>query len=114
MFHIGPPIGGEPSPGSSSSTEDQTVVSVGPYTFHSDAHRGRSSSASARGNASPPARILSVALPFHPASTSSCHVVAVACMNVAPELASQSARSTPSIVASRGMTTSRAPTISVR
>mgnify|MGYP001792995586 CR=1 FL=1 len=45
---------------------DHTVVSVGPYMFHSAATRGRSCAARSGGNASPPHRAVSAGLPRHP------------------------------------------------
>ena len=63
-WQSGPPIGGEPSPGSSSRIEDQTVVSVGPYMLP---QRPRSASAAPRpARAAAPRRrqtIFSAALP---------------------------------------------------
>ena len=65
-------------------TVDQTVVSVGPYMFHSPAQRGRRFSARSRRRASPPQSTFTFGDPPQPAWTSARHVTGVACITVQP------------------------------
>src|SRR5882672_441606 len=62
---------------------DHTVVSVGPYRFHSSQPRAISWSARSLGRASPPTNALNGVLPFQPASKSRRQVTGVACITVA-------------------------------
>jgi hypothetical protein len=78
VLEIGGPIATAPSPDSTRSTEDQTVVSVGPYMFQSSPPHFSKLSASFRGIASPPHNILSDGYPSQPASSNSRHVTGVA------------------------------------
>src|SRR5437660_8387863 len=91
--------------------EDQTVVSVGPYIFQTEPQLAASLRASSGETASPPTIAFSLRSPVHPASSKSCHVVGVACINVAPELLRRLLSSLPSKVASRLAITRRAPAI---
>ena len=61
---------------------DQTVVSVGPYMFQTEAALAINCSASSRGMASPPQRILRFPFPIQPDSSSNFQVEGVACMTV--------------------------------
>src|SRR5215472_5409170 len=91
------------------ATVDQTVVSVGPYKFHNDEHRGISSLAKSGGIASPPHRIFRLSQPCHPLSTIIRQVVGVACITVAL-LDSKSPRNAmPSRTTSRLAMTTCAP-----
>src|SRR5229473_4821891 len=90
-------------------TVDHIVVSVGPYIFHNDEHRGISSLAKSGGIASPPQRIFSCSQPCHPLSRIIRQVIGVACITVAL-LASKSWRNAlPSRATSRPAMTTRAP-----
>src|SRR5207245_8028402 len=60
---MGRPIEMGLSPDSTLCTVDQMVVSVGPYIFHTDPERARSSSARSRGSASPPHKIFGLVFP---------------------------------------------------
>ena len=74
-----------PSPGSTRHADDHTVVSVGPYTFHTDVARRSRSSARFRDSASPPHSTFRRGFPFQPDSSSRRHVAGVACITVAPD-----------------------------
>ena len=65
-------------------TEDQMVVSVGPYIFHNSAQRGSSAAARSPGNASPPQSTFKPRSPGQPASINMRQVTGVACITVAP------------------------------
>src|ERR1039458_2321729 len=93
---------------------DHTVVSVGPYIFHTAEALAANSFASSRGRASPPHSTLRSALPSQPALTSKRHVVGVACMQVAPEVARLSRNRRPSVAVFRLTRITRAPTMSGR
>src|SRR6476661_2227860 len=69
---------------STGAADDQIVVSVGPYTFHSLPTRLPIRPASSTGSASPPHRAFKPGAPFHPASSSIRQVAGVACAIVAP------------------------------
>ena len=92
---------------------DQTVVSVGPYRFHS-APRGpvRASSCSARsgGRPSPPISTLKPSWPCQPASISKRQVDGVACITVAWFDSSSARSERPSVASSRRASTTVAPT----
>ncbi len=117
MFAIGRPIGTTPCPASVASTslaDDQIVVSVGPYTFHSRPTRVLSLPANSPGSASPPHSAFSPGRPDQPDSSSNRHVDGVACITVAP-LPSSAADSDCALrLASRSSTTTTAPLISGR
>src|SRR5262245_22214553 len=90
VFQIGPPIDSFTRQSRSSSpltshTEDQMVVSVGPYTFHTSPTRSTMLPDSSLGSASPPHNPLRSGPPSHPASSSIRHVAGVACITVAPD-----------------------------
>src|SRR3989442_12447928 len=92
-------------------SDDQIVVSVGPYMFQSSRHLASKSFARLRDRASPPQSTLKRSLPIHPASINMRQVAGVACITVAPEVAIKSFKIRPSIVASRGAITTHAPQI---
>ena len=77
---------GSPSrTGSSGSTfwmEDQIVVSVGPYIFHSSPTSGSNCPASPASHASPPQSAFSRGIGLSPARRSIFHVAGVACNTV--------------------------------
>src|SRR5712691_8126191 len=98
---MGRPMKTGPSAEPTWYTVDQIVVSVGPYMFQTDRLLLTNSLANSRGRASPPHRILRSLLPSHPASTSERQVMGVACMNVAPDVASFSRNRGPSPAVSR-------------
>src|SRR3569832_375881 len=66
------------------ATVDHTVVSVGPYIFHSARTRGSNASTSSRERASPPQSAMREGLPSHPSESNMRQVAGVACMSVAP------------------------------
>ena len=92
-------------------TVDQTVVSVGPNTFHTAPHEATRRRARSMAIASPPHSTVMPASPVHPASNSIHHVVGVAWTIVAPELRMRAARRAPSMASSREAITTSAPTI---
>jgi hypothetical protein len=102
------------APGSTWLTADQTVVSVGPYMFHSDAQRGSNWLARSAGHASPPHRIFRLGTPFQPASSSMRSVAGVACMMLMRACSIRLASASPSAVVSLGATTTQAPHTSGR
>ena len=114
MFAIGWPIVIGPAVDSILLNDDQIVVSVGPYMFQSSSHLANKSFARSRDRASPPQSTLKRSLPVHPASISMRQVAGVACITVAPEVVIKSFKSRPSIMASRGAMTTRAPQINGR
>src|SRR5262249_47656875 len=95
-------------------TVDQMVVSVGPYIFHRQPQRSVKDSANARGNDSPPQRILSSGEPSHPASSSNRHVAGVAWTTEARLFAKASWSRVPLAPTARLTRTIRAPTVSGR
>src|SRR6266403_2614188 len=108
VFAIGLPIGTfRLSRPSTRYTEDQMVVSVGPYMFHTEPQQAASLLASSGGSASPPTRTLRFLSPCQTHSNRSLQVVGVACITVAREFFSKSFRRLPSNVASRRATMSR-------
>src|ERR1700736_1785817 len=80
---------------------DQTVVSVGPYIFQTDALLFNNSRAKSWGIASPPHRTFRLLSPCHPASNRSRHVAGVACITVVPDVSSVFLNSDPSLATSR-------------
>src|SRR6266576_1941186 len=115
VFAIGLPIGTfRSSRPSTRYTEDQMVVSVGPYMFHTEPQQAASLRASSGGSASPPTRALRFLPPCQPHSNRSLQVVGVACMTVARDVFSKSFSRLPSNVASRLATMRRAPNKSGR
>src|ERR1041385_5842484 len=84
VFAIGHPIDIRAS-SLISSTVDQIVVSVGPYTFQRSP-RGRSLEATSLVNASPPHNIFKRPISPHPLDSNITHVAGVACTIVAPLL----------------------------
>ncbi len=109
MFAIGRPIGTARSVSSTTWRVDQIVVSVGPYTFQTDAPVASSSLASSVGKASPPQRMRSRSARQGPASTIIRHVVGVACTMVARDSAMSARSATGSAATSCFAITSRAP-----
>ena len=103
-----------PGPGSTGPVADQTVVSVGPYMFHTEEERASNASARSRSSASPPHRALRFVGPFQPASMSNRQVAGVACITVAPDSLSRANSLLPSLAVSRVARTTRAPTQSGR
>src|SRR3954447_19350974 len=65
------------APAVTSSTADQTVVSVGPYMFQTGPARCTNAAANDPGRASPPHRARNPGDPAQPSSTSICHVAGV-------------------------------------
>src|SRR5690606_9726800 len=61
-------------------TDDQTVVSVGPYIFHNSLERESKSFARSGGSGSPPQRSLILYLDFQPAVCIRRYVAGVACI----------------------------------
>ncbi|CUI68042.1 Uncharacterised protein [Achromobacter xylosoxidans] len=103
------------SPGRTCQTLDHTVVSVGPYMFHTDSARASSSSASARGSASPPhSRRLSATARGQPDCSNSCQVVGVACIMVTAWRRIRSSSVWPSRLSCWRAITTLAPLISGR
>ncbi len=94
------------------SINDQMVVSVGPYMFHTSP-RSTNSPANSAASASPPHKIFSPFFPFHPASTSMRHVAGVACIIVIFRSIS-SPSPTPSLVISRLTTRTTPPVVNGR
>src|SRR5215471_11893080 len=90
-------------------TVDQIVVSVGPYKFHNDEHRGINSLAKSGGIASPPQRIFNPSQPGHPLSRSIRQVIGVACITVAWLASKRWLNAAPSRATSRRAMTTRAP-----
>src|SRR5690242_5388336 len=82
-------------------TDDQIVVSVGPYMFHNWPHRGSNCAASSPGNASPPQSALRRELPFHPLSRRIRQVAGVACRTVTFQRLISAASCFPSVACSR-------------
>ena len=93
---------------------DQIVVSVGPYMFQSVTPRAISSLARSTESASPPQSNFKPFTSCQPISTSICHVAGVACITVAPELASFSRNCKPSAAVSPAAITRRAPVVKGR
>src|SRR2546427_11609936 len=89
-------------------TDDQIVVSVGPYRFHTSPASGTSSLARSRGSASPPQRILRFVSPVHPAVLNIFHVAGVACITVG-RLSSMHLRSSKPSLAARVVASSPTP-----
>ncbi len=101
--------------GGSRYSVDQTVVSVGPYMFHTSSERSRSSRPSADGSASPPESTLrfSPRVPrVQPAARSNRHVEGVACIMVTPWARMAERSDAPSTATRREATTTLAPTTS--
>ncbi len=98
-------------PASTRATDDQIVVSVGPYIFQSDLHRGSSASARSVDQASPPHRIFNSGLPVQPAASKSRQVAGVACITVAPQCFNRDESRNPSAATSLPAMTTRAPVI---
>ena len=115
MLSIGSPSGKNgpaASHSSSRATADQTVVSVGPYMFHTELLRARSARPRSSGRASPPHRTVKSGSHVHPASTSIFHIVGVPCAMVADLIAEASRIG--STATSRSTTMTRAPTVNGR
>ncbi|MFT3764373.1 MAG: hypothetical protein QM820_02450 [Minicystis sp.] len=93
-------------------TQDQIVVSVGPYMFHTDPERSTRRSASSRGTASPPMSTFSSPSPAQPASSSSRNVVGVACSTVMRPASIRAASARPSTAVSRLAISTCAPVVS--
>src|SRR5262245_34899105 len=91
------------------ATVDQIVVSVGPYKFHNDEHRGSSSLAKSGGIASPPQRIFSPLQTWHPLSRSIRQVSAVDCITVVLLVSNSWHNAIPSRATSRLAMTNCAP-----
>jgi hypothetical protein len=89
---------------------DQTVVSVGPYMFHSSPPPVSRRSASVRFIASPPHNIRRPAWLVQPASSSKRQVAGVACMIVISSDSRRARRRRGSITVARSTTTTVAPT----
>src|SRR6266487_4450332 len=106
----GRPMGICPADDVTSWRLDHTVVSVGPYRFHTEAALGISCSANSWDIASPPHRIFRFAFPGHPDSSKSFQVDGVACMAVISSSSSILHNRCPSPDASRLASTQRAPT----
>src|SRR5215831_2455146 len=82
VFAMGRPTGMVCSADVTGWTADQTVVSVGPYMFHTEDALDISCLARSRDIASPPHRTFKFALPVQPASISSFQADGVACITV--------------------------------
>ena len=86
VFAIGRPRGTVPEGALFTRyTDDQMVVSVGPYMFHNSPQRGSKVTARSGGRASPPQSAFKLRSPVQPASTNMRQVTGVACITVAPE-----------------------------
>ncbi len=110
VLAIGSPI--EIRSSSTRATEDQMVVSVGPYMFHSVTPVASRRRARSVGSASPPARAVKPGPPRQPVSSSMRQAEGVACIIVAPEVTRAVARRAPSVTVSRSARTTRAPSTS--
>ncbi|GMU11141.1 hypothetical protein ASNO1_73950 [Corallococcus caeni] len=106
-------MGTLPVPDVAACAVDHTVVSVGPYTFHSARQRWSSDSASSRGSASPPVSAVSPGS-RQSVSSSSRQVLGVAWSTVAPQRRSRPASREPSTAMSRDAMTTCPPTDSGR
>src|SRR5271165_7200915 len=93
---------------------EQTVISVGPYTFHNARQRWRSWFARSALNASPPQNKSRSGKPSQPASSNMRHVAGVALMAVVFEVANSGINSVGSEACSRDASTTFAPTNSGR
>src|SRR6185369_10277900 len=89
------------------------VVSVGPYTFHTDWLLPSNFRASSRESASPPQMTLSCLL-GHPAWSSIRQLTGVACITVAPLFSIAARKLSPSEAISRVTISTLAPVISGR
>src|SRR5688572_16118226 len=78
VLAMGCPTGTGPLTDSTRWSVDQTVVSVGPYTFHSSPTFGRSAAASSGGIGSPPHSAFRPRSPAHPDAASTRQVEGVA------------------------------------
>ncbi|GAA3214906.1 hypothetical protein GCM10010532_041610 [Dactylosporangium siamense] len=96
------------------SHDDHTVVSVGPYMFHSSPVRARIASARSAGSASPPLSARSPDAPAQPSSTSIRQVAGVACMTVARTRPSSAARAWGERAVARSAIAVRPPVTSGR
>ena len=114
VLAIGRPIGTRVSADATRWMVDQMVVSVGPYMFHSSAHRGSSARTRSGGRASPPHRIFRLGEPLHPAATSARHSAGVACITVQADSRIRSIRRAGSRVSSRLAIATRPPLTSGR
>jgi len=106
---MGLPMLGAPPPLCTRCSDDQIVVSVGPYIFHSAAPPFMSSSARGRGRASPPVRRVMPGPPLQPASTRRLHREGVAWTKLIPSLSIRGANRDASIAVSRSKRTRQAP-----
>src|SRR5438552_18919257 len=83
VLAIGRPIGTTAgSPALAWWTEDQIVVSVGPYMFHTEPQPAKSSSAIEPERDSPPHRTFRRGLPVQPAASNICQLAGVPCITV--------------------------------
>ena len=114
MFATGRPIRTRLNPRGTCQKVDQTVVSVGPYPFHSAFTRVSRISARSFGIASPVQMAVIPPLPFQPESSSSRQVAGVALTNVTPRDSTTEASLRPSVAVSRETIRIRAPTVSGR
>src|SRR5262249_9047148 len=89
--------------------EDHTVVSVGPYRFHTCPTQASNASPTRAGNASPPHHTRSPACPDQPLFTNICQVAGVACTPVAAECSINSANAAGERDTSAPASTTRAP-----
>ena len=89
VLPIGRPMGTTAaSPALAWWTEDQIVVSVGPYMFHTEPQRARSSFAIEPERDSPPHRAFRRGLPVQPAASNICQLAGVPCITVTLYLSS--------------------------
>src|SRR5215510_12733737 len=102
------------SPAPTSHTLDHTVVSVGPYRFHTAPEPLFSRCANSQLNASPPHNTNCPAALRQPASNSNRHVAGVACITVTSHCChfSSSARASP--VSALAASNNRAPRLNGR
>src|SRR6516164_445317 len=99
------------TPDSTLKTDDQTVVSVGPYIFHKPPTRESNSEARSPGKASPPQNAVNWRLPSQPDSINIRHVAGVACITVACETAKRRFSLSTCIASSRDAMTTFPPVI---
>src|SRR5215469_10923487 len=92
--------------------DDQMVVSVGPYMFHSSAQRARRSLANSGTSDSPPQKARNCFEPGQPASIKARQVAGVACITVERESRIHFINRTGSRASSRLAITSFPPLIS--
>src|SRR5690606_16835441 len=90
-------------------TVHQTVVSVGPYTFHNSSTRVNNFFAKLMDNCSPPHKALIGKGLFQPASSNICHLVGVAWSIVIDSFSTHSNSNLPSFAMSLFAITTVAP-----